>query len=231
VLLSAFDEHCDTFIDNIPQVTEDAYPVDLRTYFEPNTTSDQVNNSCQNILKKIYDVTEAQRKNICKVTVGQSSSPQWFRYRAGRITSSTVHNLLCTSLDKPSQSAVLNITTLGSLSYLGPAVQHGNKYEQTAIDEAVSHTRKSHINVNYSETGLTISSEIPYINASPEFRLNCDCCREWVGEAKCPYSHKDELISNIPDPKFSLENENLKKNPPTLHTSTNALHRHRQVFI
>jgi hypothetical protein len=31
VLLSAFDEHCDTFIDKTPQVTEDAYPVDLGT--------------------------------------------------------------------------------------------------------------------------------------------------------------------------------------------------------
>jgi hypothetical protein len=211
VLLSAFDEHCDNFIDKTPQVIEDAYPVDLRTYFGPNTTSDQVNNSCQNILKKLYDVTETQRKNICKVTVSQSSSPQWFRYRAGRITSSTAHNLLRTSLDKPSQSAVLGITTLGSPSYLGPAVQHGNKYEQTAIDAAVSHMRKSHINVNYSKTGLTISSEIPYICASPDFLLSCDCCGEWVGEAKCPYSHKDELIGNISDPKFSLENDNLNK--------------------
>jgi hypothetical protein len=34
------------------------------------------------------------------------------------------------------------------------AVQHGNKYEQTAIDAAVSHMRKSHINVNYSKTGF-----------------------------------------------------------------------------
>lgn len=122
----------------------------------------------------------------------------------------------------------MNITTLGSLSYLGPAVQHGNKYEQTAIDAAVSHMRKSHI-----KTGLTISSEILYVSASPEFLLNCDCCGEWVGEAKCPYSHKDELIGNISDPKFSLENDNLKIKPPTLHTNTNAyaLHRHRQVFI
>ena len=31
VLLSAFDEHCDNFIDKTPQVTEDAYPVDLGT--------------------------------------------------------------------------------------------------------------------------------------------------------------------------------------------------------
>ncbi len=52
VLLSAFDEHCDNFIDKTPQVTEDAYPVDLGTYFESDTTSDQVSNSCQNILKK-----------------------------------------------------------------------------------------------------------------------------------------------------------------------------------
>lgn len=93
VLLSAFDEHWDNCIDNTPQVTEDAYPVDLRTYFEPNTTSDQINNSCQNILKKLYDVTETQRKNICKVTVGQSSSPQWYRYRAGIITTYYVHYL------------------------------------------------------------------------------------------------------------------------------------------
>jgi hypothetical protein len=50
---------------------------------------------------------ETQRNTICKVTVGESSSPQWFRYRVGRITSSTTHNLLRTSLDKPSQSALI----------------------------------------------------------------------------------------------------------------------------
>lgn len=61
VLLSAFDEYCD-FIDKTPQITEDVYPVDLRTYFEANTESDQGKNSCQNILKKLYDVTETQRK-------------------------------------------------------------------------------------------------------------------------------------------------------------------------
>lgn len=147
----------------------------------------------------MFDINESQRKNLCKITVGQSGCPVWFRYRVGRITSS--------------KSAVLAITTLGSKTFLGPAVQHGNTFEQKAIDTCVSEMKRIHNNVTVCKTGLTLSADTPYIAASPDFILTCDCCGEWVGEDKCPFSYKDELIDSIND-KFCVQNGTLKKDHP-----------------
>jgi len=74
--------------------------------------------------------------------------------------------------------------------------------------------KRTHNNVTVCKTGLTLYADTPYIAASPDFILTCDCCGEWVGEVKCPFSYKDELIDSINDNKFCVQNGTLKKDHP-----------------
>ncbi|KAJ8300881.1 hypothetical protein KUTeg_022400 [Tegillarca granosa] len=134
VLLSAYENHCDTFIDKLDDVV-DSFPVDLRSYYVENLTDSDLTEKSAELLEKIYDITKSQCDNVQKATEGQSSSSQWFRFRAGRITSSTSHNLLRTSLDNPSSSAILTITKLGSRSFGGTAIQHGIEFEPKAVND------------------------------------------------------------------------------------------------
>ena len=53
---------------------------------------------------------------------------------------------------------------------------------------------RKHKNIKVSKIGLVILEEAPYIAASPDFEVTCDCCGRGVGEIKCPYS----ICENIP---------------------------------
>ena len=45
-----------------------------------------------------------------------------------------------------------------------------------------------HINFEVKRCGLFINKEFPYIHATPDFLLSCDCCGQGCGEVKCPIS-------------------------------------------
>jgi len=45
-----------------------------------------------------------------------------------------------------------------------------------------------------SNSGLVINPQWPYIGASPDGIVECDCCGKGVLEIKCPYSHRGENI-------------------------------------
>lgn len=51
----------------------------------------------------------------------------------------------------------------------------------------------AHINVTVTGTVLFISQERPYIGASPDAMITCDCCGQETVEVKCPYCFKDKL--------------------------------------
>jgi len=57
-----------------------------------------------------------------------------------------------------------------------------------------------------SDSGLVISPHWPFIGASPDGIVECNCCGRGVLEIKCPYSHRGEdlLSAVISDKQFCL---------------------------
>ena len=55
-----------------------------------------------------------------------------------------------------------------------------------------------------AEAGLFISLEKPYIGATPDGIMTCDCCEQRALEIKCPYCFKDGLHEDDAD-NFCME--------------------------
>ena len=61
------------------------------------------------------------------------------------------------------------------------------KHENVAQQIYYNTSKSKHNNLRLTESGLVISSQWPFIGASPDGVINCTCCRQGVLEIKCPY--------------------------------------------
>lgn len=50
---------------------------------------------------------------------------------------------------------------------------------------------------------MHINPDYPYIGATPDGIINCDCCSDGIIEIKCPYINKDSTITEISQKKSS----------------------------
>ena len=58
--------------------------------------------------------------------------------------------------------------------------------EQHAKKKLIEILRKTHKAFTVNESGLRVSTEYPYIAASPDLEGSCNCCGGIVVEIKCP---------------------------------------------
>lgn len=50
---------------------------------------------------------------------------------------------------------------------------------------------KSHANFTVQSSGLVINPSYPYIGASPDGVVDCQCCGQGQLEIKCPFKYRD----------------------------------------
>lgn len=184
----------------------------------------------------LSSVSEADVMQIDRETVNQSSSSLWYRCRVGRVTGSISHRVLHTSSTCPAPSLISDICTTHKLVRT-PAILWGRMHESDAlstyevalgIGKMSSGTAtqisvhgdigKAHTNVKVSKCGFRVSVEKPFIGASCDAYVSCDCCGAGVVEAKCPYNWGQDgsmLEQWLLDPKGHLHSPNeLKKGHP-----------------
>ena len=73
----------------------------------------------------------------------------------------------------------------------------GKAHEATAVQEYSDIIKNSHQNLTVSPTGLWLSKDYPFLGASPDSIVSCDCCGKGVVEVKCPFKHRDSLLEEI----------------------------------
>ncbi|KAH7959762.1 hypothetical protein HPB49_013685 [Dermacentor silvarum] len=132
------------------------------------------------------------RTKVCKdaeaATRGQSASPTWFAFRAGRVTASTAHAACRTTLTQPSVSLVKKICYPEESKFSSPATNWGLRKEDIARNQYVAEASSQHKEFVCNKSGLHISSHEPHMAASPDGLISCACCQDGVLEIKCPYS-------------------------------------------
>jgi len=69
-----------------------------------------------------------------------------------------------------------------------PALKYGRDMEIDAVNTFTGLMKKTHKNFATSECGLYLDTSIPFIGASPDRIVSCDCCGFACLEVKCPYS-------------------------------------------
>lgn len=99
-----------------------------------------------------------------------------------------VHAVCRTSLTRPSVSIVKRICYPEESSFFSPSADWGRRKEDVARQAYVAQISKHHSSFKCEAAGVHISTEYPYIAASPDGLISCDCCGKGLLEIKCPYS-------------------------------------------
>ena len=97
------------------------------------------------------------------------------------------------------------------------------KHEQVAIDKYEETLKNKHTNFQVRKCGLFVNDQFPYLAASPDALVSCDCCGSGVVEVKCPFIYRDrnpceihDVDQNFLGGKHSSSNsvcpKNLKRN-------------------
>jgi hypothetical protein len=112
----------------------------------------------------IYDCTKAQ-----------SSSMTWFEQRIGRVSSSVVHRVLHTSIEKPSTSLLMQICNPSTAPINTPPILWGRQQEQVTLKEYSQIVSPEHQNFSITTTGFLIDQEHPFICVSADSISTCEC--------------------------------------------------------
>ena len=138
-------------------------------------------------------ITEGQSDFLEKSTQAQSNSYLWSEYRRGLITSSNLHSILHFTGKKFPKSLVFTIMQYSSPNPDIPALKWGRSHEDEAFTKYVS-DMKGHVNLKVHKSGQFINPSHPYLGASPDGIISCDCCGKGVIEIKCPFKFKKYLM-------------------------------------
>ena len=135
-----------------------------------------------------------QAESVEMATRDQSKSKEWYRFRAGRITASRFKAACRTSTEKPSQSLIKAICYPKSSNFTSAATTWGCQHEQVAQERYKDEMKTVHDNFSVKSNGLVINPEFPFLGASPDGMVSCDCCGEGCLEVKCPYCQRHKEL-------------------------------------
>ena len=133
-------------------------------------------------------------------------SEVWCAQRKGRVTASNFHRVH-TRMQSYNRTCDIDMSACISdvLGYSQPngelrALKYGRNMEDKACKEYEQYLKsKGHKNVNVQRCGLFVNVSSPYLGASPDRIISCDCCPKRVLEVKCPMTcmHESPSSSNV----------------------------------
>lgn len=183
---------------------------------EPLTENVEVSDNLPPTWKELFETTGMfatysveEVEEIDRVTRGQCMCPLWSKYRAGMVTSSIAHRVytwIRSTTNNPRQrnAEPLVNAILTKRDFQTSAMKRGVCMEPEAKDYYVNTHTVNHENLKILERGLCVLPGCPFIGASPDGILQCDCCLERILEVKCPMSIQKFLDRHV-------KNEKLKK--------------------
>lgn len=124
-----------------------------------------------------------------QLTRAQCKSELWHYVRIGRITASTLKTVVHTSNETPPPRR----STLKTIChpYLNrvetPATLYGRRNEVLARQQLTKVWSSDHQNGQITECGVFLSSDHPYMAATPDAIGTCACCGKFSVEIKCPF--------------------------------------------
>ena len=190
-VLSVVPEYSDVYV---PKTTLSTFPQPIASLYK----LEYVSLGYQCLLDVCKDVTltvtHEMAEQVELQTRQQANSKLWFKYRAGRVTASNMKAVCHTDSTKPSKSLIKRICYPELFVFTSKQTDWGRKHEKLAREEYIKAVSKDHQNLQVLENGLVINPRWPYIGASPDGIVECDCCDKRVLEVKCPYNHREDSI-------------------------------------
>ena len=161
---------------------------------------------CLMCVKVLLTITEEMAKQVELQTRQQAKSSLWYKCRAGRIIASNMKAVCRTDSTNPSKSLVKRICYPDLFAFTSKQTYWGQKHEKLARDEYFKAVKGNHQSLQLKENGLFINPNWPYIGASPDGIVECDCCSKGTVEIKYLCSHWEDSIEQaaISDTQFCL---------------------------
>ena len=202
-VLSVTPEYSDPYV---PKMSLSIFPQPITALHKPEyviLAYHDLLDVCENVSLVL---TEEMAKQVELETRQQASSKLWYKYRAGRVTASNMKSVCHTDSANPSQSLIKRICYPELFVFTSKQTEWGKKHETIARERYLKVARVKHQNLQLSENGLYINPKWPFIGASPDGIVKCDCCAEGVVEIKCPYKHRENTIeyAAVNDKQFCL---------------------------
>lgn len=200
--------------DNQPQrAVNDALPTiaDLACLYKKQqninaiSSADEFTAFCvSNLDKKLADIPQIPQ-----------GTPAWREQRLCRVTASISKNVVrFRQYHKPGSALIRQVTTIESID--SAQLRHGRQWEETGRQLFFHKWAQQHVNPQCHQTGLHVDQDLPYLAASPDGFLECDCHGTSVLEVKCTYKHWQSTLEEIlDDPKYHFEPcGTIKKDSP-----------------
>ena len=215
--LSTFSGYNNGFIGLGPSPSKEKLPPSLRTLFKPGSEKESQETLTTMTKQAAEDlkVSAEEIKYVETTTRNQASSSIWHEQRVGRVTSSTVHEVLRTNAAQPAPSIVKKICTADTRQLKVPAIQWGNMNEENAYSLYVnlstgegqkpetipsgvimSTNPGPHHECEVTKSGLVICEDRPFLGVSPDGCVKCKCCGRGLVEIKCPYKFREGTLED-----------------------------------
>ncbi|CAG2248560.1 unnamed protein product [Mytilus edulis] len=147
-------------------------------------------------------ITDETVDYVVRKTCKQSSSKIWFDHRIGRITASVANE--CSKkvnekdeVSEKNNSVVAKIFNYKSAPAYVKSLKWGRERELPAIKEYEKNAKGKHKDFNVQSTGLHICKENPWLAATPDSLIICDCCGLGCLEIKNPEKYKNDTIQQM----------------------------------
>lgn len=134
--------------------------------------------------------TPEQCSEIEEITRGQCKNNNWHVLRKGILTSSTFHQICCsTDITKTAQSLIKPGL---DESRLPLAISFGRMYESKARNMFLKAHRFKHRHCSVDVPGLILSEDglFPGLACSPDGIVTCKICGQFLIEIKCSFKYK-----------------------------------------
>ena len=94
----------------------------------------------------------------------------------------------------PLRSLVMSICFPEGYKYKTPAISRGCFHEEEAYNSYKNIMIQHNLDVQLAKGGLIISTEFPFIGASPDGLVLCSSCGKGFVEIKFPFDQRDNYI-------------------------------------
>lgn len=118
----------------------------------------------------------------------QTSCRKWFIFRASRVAASNAKAVCATSVESPSESLTQRVCYPDNHRFTTKATAWGVEKKEGARKMYMDAQSSRHVNFQCHKSRLHLSPTHPWLGASKDNVVRCECCGQGVPEVKCPYS-------------------------------------------
>ena len=215
---SCFHEYSnsgDSLTDSCSETEETTIPEPLTSVYDPtaiNLSNEELKIRCTRAYEKYKNAfAQNQFSNMSFHTCAELANPSWQLHRAGRITASICKEFFCTDHTQITNKTLFEKIMQYTIRKPTNQMQYGSAMESSARDWYFATQKQKHVNLSVREAGFHVRVNYPFLGASPDGIVSCDCHDQKLLEIKYPSKYEDGFLNWENDKDFPLAKDSLPK--------------------